>query len=794
VTARRQIPISALLCVVLPTLGSVALQQGLGDAQWRHEPIHSSLETAGGLIALAMAAVLLWRRRYAGHAPHLLWVATALVLMGLLDIAHAWVHPGPAFFWSRMLPSLLGGLLLTLVWAPERWSRGRAAERLPFVVGLLTLPLCGVLVAPLQVWPPGFAPDGTYTLWAKLTSFTGGLAFFVSAAFFLRRYWREAEAENLVLANHCLLFAMAGVLFGMSHLWGAIWWLFHVLRLLAYVVVLRHVVRVYRTLQSAEEASLIARLERSEAQMRLVTDALPVLVSFIRSEHGRYVYAYANRGYTDWFGLRREEVVDHPVSEVVGDAAFELVRPLLERAMAGESLSYERTLFYPRAGTRHVRASYMPERNARGEVEGVVALVADISSEHRARQQAERLQAVTSALSQALTPADVARVSLRELVDGGGSDADSGTFYALEAEGGPLRLLYAHGLPEGTVVGFDAVPVDAQQPMASVIRSAMPEWIGSREEMLARYPGMSAGVQVSGNRSWAVLPLLGRAKPLGALVLGFKHERSLDERERAFLLALGQQAAHALERATLYEAERGAVRIREEFLSIAGHELRTPLTSLKLQLRMLERTLAPASHDGSVHRLQVIERQVSRLEGLVASLLDVGRLSAGRLQLELSDVDLSALTREVLERLADVFEQAECQVAFEDEPAVRGRWDAGKLDQVLVNLLTNAAKYGAGHPVRVRVEHAGTLARLTVTDEGIGIAPEVLPRIFGRFERGVSGRQYGGLGLGLYISLELVRGMGGEVRVHSRLGEGATFIVELPLPSSPQGKDASHSA
>ncbi len=790
VTARRPIPLSPLLCVALPILGSLALQRWPGSVRWAHEPIHSALETAGGLIALTMAAVLLWRRRYAGHAPHLLWVASALVCMGLLDVAHAWLHPSPAFFWSRLLPSLLGGLLLMLVWAPERWTRRPAAERLPWGVGLLTLPLCAALVAFPHAWPPGFAPDGTYVSWAKLTNITGGVAFFVSAAFFLRRYGRTGEAEDLVLADHCLLFAMAGVLFGISHLWGPIWWLFHVLRLLAYVVVLRHVVHVYRGLQAAEEEGLVARLEQSEAQMRLVTDALPVLVSFIRPDMR---YAYANRGYTEWFGLRREEVVSRPVREVLGEAAFESVRALLERALAGESISFERTLTYERGGQRHVRASYMPQRSARGEVEGVVALVTDVTPEHQARQRAERLQTVTSALSQALTPEDVARVSLRELADGRGGGADSGTFYVLEAEDGPLRLLHAQGLPEGAVAGFDAVPLDAPQPMASVIRSATPEWLGSREEMLARYPGMGAALKVSENRSWAALPLLGRAGPLGALMLGFRRGGPLDEEERAFLLALGQNAAHALERATLYEAQRAAVQLREDFLSVAGHELRTPLTSLKLQLRMLERTASPEAREASGHRLEVINRQVARLEALVASLLDVGRLSAGRLQLELSEVDLGALTREVLKRLEDVFERAGCQVTLEDGPEVHGCWDAGRLDQVLVNLLTNAAKYSAGHPVHVRVERAGSLARLTVRDEGIGIAAEALPRIFGRFERGVSDRQYGGLGLGLYISRELVRAMGGEVSVHSRLGEGATFTVELPLTASPQGRGDSSS-
>ena len=311
--------------------------------------------------------------------------------------------------------------------------------------------------------------------------------------------------------------------------------------------------------------------------------------------------------------------------------------------------------------------------------------------------------------------------------------------------------------------------------------------------MCQAFPDMGPVVKVSGNQSWAVLPLLGRSRPLGVLMIGFPLPHPLDEEERAFLLALSQQVAQAFERANLYLAAQAAVRVREDFLSVAGHELRTPLTSLKLQLQLLERS-RPA-HVG-VPRLQAMERQVERLESLVASLLDVGRLSEGRLSLELAEVELGALTREVLERLAEVLERAGCEVHLEVPAPVSGRWDAHRLDQVLVNLLTNAAKYGAGRPVHVRVEGAGDFARLTVRDEGIGIAPEALPRLFGRFERAVSDSQYGGLGLGLYISRQLVEAMGGRVRVDSRLGEGATFAVELPLrppasaeaPAPPDGR------
>jgi PAS domain S-box-containing protein len=223
-----------------------------------------------------------------------------------------------------------------------------------------------------------------------------------------------------------------------------------------------------------------------------------------------------------------------------------------------------------------------------------------------------------------------------------------------------------------------------------------------------------------------------------------------------------------------------AVRLRDEFLSVASHELKTPLTSLRLQLDLIGRTLREEGAGRCTDRLGSARRQVDRLATLVGELLDVSRIREGQLELELSEVPLAALVREVAERFEAQAAVSGCRLEVEAPDGPPGRWDAGRLEQVVTNLLSNALKYGAGKPVRLRVEHAEGLARLTVRDEGIGIAPEALGRIFGRFERGVSERHYGGLGLGLYITRTLVEAMGGSVRAESRLGEGATFTVELP--------------
>jgi PAS domain S-box-containing protein len=247
------------------------------------------------------------------------------------------------------------------------------------------------------------------------------------------------------------------------------------------------------------------------------------------------------------------------------------------------------------------------------------------------------------------------------------------------------------------------------------------------------------------------------------------------------------QEVHARRRAEglKAQAEEG-VRLRDEFLSVASHELKTPLTSLSLRLAQMKREAQGAQpgerpRERMVRHVQVAERQVKKLAELVGDLLDVSRLSTGRMKLELEPVDLCALVREVVTRFEPEAEHAGCQLELRTHPALVGRWDRLRLDQVVTNLLSNALKYGAGRPIHITVDSDGERARLTVRDEGIGIEPEDLPRIFGRFERAVSERHYGGLGLGLYVTRQFLQAMGGTVEAQSVLGQGATFTVQLPL-------------
>ena len=240
-----------------------------------------------------------------------------------------------------------------------------------------------------------------------------------------------------------------------------------------------------------------------------------------------------------------------------------------------------------------------------------------------------------------------------------------------------------------------------------------------------------------------------------------------------------------------------ALQSRDDFLSVASHELKTPLTSLQLQLQLLWRSLPEADAQGRPHparqRIEATRRPAERLHQLVNTLLDVSRIRADRLALEPETVDFAALLRDVVARAEADAVGAGCTLHLADSPPLVGHWDRLRLEQVVTNLLSNAIKYGASHPVELAVHQEGAVAHLTVRDHGIGIGPEDQARVFQRFERAVSERHYGGFGLGLWICKQIVDSLGGDIRVRSQPGQGATFTVSLPLapPARPRTEEAS---
>lgn len=240
--------------------------------------------------------------------------------------------------------------------------------------------------------------------------------------------------------------------------------------------------------------------------------------------------------------------------------------------------------------------------------------------------------------------------------------------------------------------------------------------------------------------------------------------------------------------ARLLEAERrarleaqAAVRARDEFLALASHELRTPLTPLSLNIQIVKRHLPASGAEPLKQALDAAELALGRLSRLVDGLLDVARLSTGRMKLSLEEFDLAQLLRALLAGFSPDFAKAGCALTAAIDAPVAGRWDRLRLEQAAADLLANALKYGAGRPVEVGLRRVGERAVLSVRDHGIGIDPAAQAGLFQRFSRAAPIEHFGGLGLGLYMVRLIVEAHGGSIRLESAPGEGSAFTVELPL-------------
>lgn len=261
-------------------------------------------------------------------------------------------------------------------------------------------------------------------------------------------------------------------------------------------------------------------------------------------------------------------------------------------------------------------------------------------------------------------------------------------------------------------------------------------------------------------------------------------ERSRQEQE--LLLAQLQVTRSELEH---------AVRMRDDFMSIVSHEVRTPLNGLILETQLRKLHLARNNADAfTLDKMHAMverdERQINSLIRLIEDMLDVSRIRTGKLSIRPASFDLCQLVSGLVENFAAQAAAVDSSISLQAGAELVGYWDEFRIEQVIANLLTNALRYGAKSPVQVRVFEEQGMACVQVRDHGIGISAENQQRIFQQFERVCSNQSSAGLGLGLYISEQIVLAHGGNITVSSTEGQGATFSVRLPLVRSPQESGA----
>jgi predicted ATPase/signal transduction histidine kinase len=317
------------------------------------------------------------------------------------------------------------------------------------------------------------------------------------------------------------------------------------------------------------------------------------------------------------------------------------------------------------------------------------------------------------------------------------------------------------------------------------LRTGQPQFVPEVSDEHLRALGQDAEhlelIRSIGVQSRMAVPLIVQDKSIGSIsLLGVTPERRYGPADLALAQELARRAAISIDNARLYREAQEAILLRDEFLTVASHELYTPITSLKLSMQSLERATSSAPSAVASRAFQNARRQILRLTRLIDELLSVSRLQAGQVHLQLEEVDLAAITRDIVEHFREESARSSSPLLIHTDPRVIGRWDRSRLEQIITNLLANALKFGSHKPIEISVTSDDGTALLTVQDHGIGIAPDKLPHIFERFVRAVSVREYGGLGLGLYIVHELVSALGGTVRIDSTPGAGTCFTVLLP--------------
>lgn len=504
-----------------------------------------------------------------------------------------------------------------------------------------------------------------------------------------------------------------------------------------------------------------AELEWNQKRLQNITDIIPLLVTYIdRSYH----YRFNNRTYDEWFGTPHQAIRGKHAEEVLGKIGFAICKPWMDRAMQGETVVWERPLMHPKKGWRQVEIYYAPDIDSSGYIHGFVAAVRDVTDERELHRQLEyQHRRLRDLLSQV-----------------------------------PALIWESWKQPNSTLMRMNFISDHIEKMLGYTPEEwlALPDFwfsICHPDDLEKVRRGLS-GFEKSGHGGTLEFRFVardGRVIDVASYIevitermegpVGFRGV-TLDITERKKMESDLQQTSENLKK---------AVRIRDDFLSIAAHELRTPITTIQLQNQMLMRL---AKSKEGLERIEPEQlrrildnssRQIQNLTRLIDELLDTTHISAGKLSLRRSWCDLNEIVRAALENYRPKIEPDSAPIIFQTaQEKIIGCWDRFRVEQVVSNLVSNAIKYGGKSKIMIHTWIMDDKALLEIQDEGIGIDEQDQKRIFNRFERAVDHKHISGWGLGLYISREIINAHDGTIQVRSSPRRGSTFTIALPIRSS----------
>ncbi|MGE6757199.1 GAF domain-containing protein [Corallococcus interemptor] len=548
--------------------------------------------------------------------------------------------------------------------------------------------------------------------------------------------------------------------------------------------------RLYR---EAREA--LRERDASAAMLESFFAASPVGMGFVNQE---LRYVQLNKVVAENNGIPLEKHLGLTPRELMGPAGGpieDLLRQVLESEVAVVDDPVE---YVVGPEPRTFLATYFPVRSGT-ELLGVGGVVREITEQRRMETHLRFLTDATTRLATSLdwrtTVRNVAELVVAQLadyclVDMLGEDGQHLERVERRARNDRLQAQLEKSMPYAPQPG-------AQTLLRKVLETGRAELVtevdASAMQAFAVDDAHREVLEGLQPRSVMVVPLMARGRTLGIVSAATcSPTRRFSTRDLSQLEDLAWRAALAVDNARLYRQAEQAVAARDEFVAVATHELRTPLSALHLQLSSLQRTvdkLASEESERLGQGLQGALRQADRLTRLVAHLFDVARLGTGQMALELGAVELSSLVHALVARMEEALATAGCVAVVHADAPVVALADRPRVEQVLMNLLTNAMKYAPGLPVELYVEREGDTAVIAVRDWGPGIPQEARERVFERFARNTGEHARASLGLGLYISRQLARAHGGDLFVEAppEGGPGSRFVLHLPRWKKPSG-------
>lgn len=526
-------------------------------------------------------------------------------------------------------------------------------------------------------------------------------------------------------------------------------------------------------------------------QLHTVIDLVPALVGFVGPD---LRYRLVNRGYEEWFRRPRGEIIGHTIAELVGPQVYAELEPLVNRALAGERVSYEMHVPYPE-GERVISCVYLPQKTATGALLGILIFVMDVTERERTqaavRQRNERLRILSDVVVELLSardPVQTVQRLFRRVAPSLGIDAYLN--FIVSPTGDRLRLLSSAGVPDEQLGRFAELEFGAA--VCGHVALLRASYVAARVQTTTD-PALQS-VRDLGLHAYACNPLVADDTLIGTLSFGSRTREEFDEEDLQFMRLLSQHVAVALGRLRAEQAlseakaelertvERRTASLQETIAELERfsysitHDMRAPLRAMQSFALILQEEASQHLDDRERDYLRRIVTSAHRMDRLIQDVLAYSKVL--RSELQLTPVEPRPLIEGILNSYPDLHAPGTRVELIGEFPRVLGNEAA--LTQCFSNLLTNAIKFvrpGVPPHVRLWAERRGEHIRIWCEDNGIGIDPVYRERIFGLFQR--LDRAYEGTGVGLTIVQKAAERMGGSVGVESTPGAGSRFWLEL---------------